>query len=494
MKTIQAMTLLVLGGLAFTACSSDEQEPQAPEAQQWSVRIRATQGTDTRALTDNGDGTLLPTWESSDRVVVKSGSTTVGTLEATASSTASTTLVGDISGTYTANSSTLELTYYPRGQQQGATTLSYENQNGTLEGAQEYDFATATVKVTRVDAQNGVLETEVASFTPRQAILKLKFQDSDGNQVTGVKSVYVSSTHGDASAVLSSATDDYVYIAVPAGTEDTRQTFTFTVNTSANKTYRISRAMTVKNSLCYTSTLTGFSQYTGVPLSSVTSEHIGWVIWTDGNVYEPWAFGASGTRTAMVAYSGTAGSVDKSSGTYHGLAIALTDASTSAKWYSSDSGTQLTGYQNSTFATQISEDYRKGIEFTSTLNAIDGCAAAQAANSFSTARPASGTSGWFLPSAAQWYLVLTQAGLSWSAWGYSKEGQAGWNTNINGSDGLNAKLTAAGGTGFSAGYYWSSSELSTTYAVLVYFRAGGGVCVGNNTKSSARRVRAFLAF
>ena len=246
-----------------------------------------------------------------------------------------------------------------------------------------------------------------------------------------------------------------------------------------------------------------------MPLAAVTSEHVGFVICSNGCVCKPTnpedgtsALGCGHTKVAIIAHVGATGTVDYSTtvdgSKYRGLAIAMADwnSSGTCQWYTANSGTHVA--QNSTIGTVLGAPaiYMKGIDFTNTL--ADGCGAehthAAATNAknwqYTGAENAgdhpSGTSQWFLPAIGQWNLIV--------------QGLTGLSTNLTTSTNNSYKnaafdtiLGAAGGDAakFQAGNYWSSVEYSTSGAWYMYFGNGGAHYDG---KSANNRVRPVLAF
>ena len=242
---------------------------------------------------------------------------------------------------------------------------------------------------------------------------------------------------------------------------------------------------------------------TSNPLAELTSSAVGKLIGADGNVYATAteATNAGTSAIAMIVYVGNAGTADASSATYKGLAIALTDASTSAAWYGTSSSYSSTCvYQNSTFSNHYGYADMKGIQNTNQMADKTGncashtthAAATAAKNYSSTVAVPANCSQWFLPSSGQWFRMFRNAtlNLTWSNWGYSSGSGSDYNK-------VNKMFTDAGANSavFSSGAsYWSSSEYDASLAVLVYFYSSRGVYVGNNSKSNTYRVRAFLAF
>jgi hypothetical protein len=217
-------------------------------------------------------------------------------------------------------------------------------------------------------------------------------------------------------------------------------------------------------------------------LADVTSADLGKVISADGMIYtnKADATAAGTTAVAIIAYVGSAGSVDESSSTYKGLAIALNDVSGQKQWYTEQGGTCVS--QTSDVATAVS--YKNGIASTNTLttNSSGTCnghthEAAAVCRSYTPAAPTTYTSDWFLPSIGQWQLIVQ--GLA------SKKAGTPVTTALTmivndsyKSSNLNSVITDAGGTGFQDDSYWSSTENDTRNAWSIYFR--NGVALGSS--------------
>ncbi|SEV87298.1 Fimbrillin-like [Prevotella sp. khp7] len=199
----------------------------------------------------------------------------------------------------------------------------------------------------------------------------------------------------------------------------------------------------------------------------LTPDDIGKVLGANGKVYSSASAATSAGTTAsgIIAYVGA--NVDVTNPSYNSLVRSLTESGAQF-WYTSNGGTCVT--QTSNEATAFT--YLNGIDCTNTLANSNGTgvtsncvghthAAATWARNYSTARPA-GASQWFLASVGQWQLIA--------------EGLASRTANLTnyGASNLNAIVTAAGGTGFRANGYWSSSEYSTTNAWGFTFYNRGG--------------------
>lgn len=228
-------------------------------------------------------------------------------------------------------------------------------------------------------------------------------------------------------------------------------------------------------------------------LSAVTTNEVGWRICDDGNAYSPVGTLPGGvTARAIIAYVGAAGSVDASSATYKGLAIALTDANggNSCQWYTAEDITCTSNYTND-LPTALTDKY--GITNTATLAA--GCgkghthAAAYAAANYAVAHPTS-TSDWFLPTIGQWNLIVQGLTGSSDNLDINVYNETYMTANIN------AKITISGASAIPTGnhHYWSCSEKGTGSAWAMFFKDGGANGGWKDTASGTMFVRSVLAF
>lgn len=228
-------------------------------------------------------------------------------------------------------------------------------------------------------------------------------------------------------------------------------------------------------------------------LSAVTTNEVGWRICDDGNAYSPVGTLPGGvTARAIIAYVGAAGSVDASSATYKGLAIALTDANggNSCQWYTAEDITCTSNYTND-LPTALSD--KDGIAKTATLAA--GCgkghthAAAYAAANYAVAHPTS-TSDWFLPTIGQWNLIVQGLTGSSDNLDINVYNETYMTANIN------AKITISGASAIPTGnhHYWSCSEKGTGSAWAMFFKDGGANGGYKDTASGTMFVRSVIAF
>lgn len=243
----------------------------------------------------------------------------------------------------------------------------------------------------------------------------------------------------------------------------------------------------------YTWTLNRYPM--SVATATLSSVDIGKVLTSDGYIYasKAAAEAADKTAVAIIAYLGSAGSVDQSSSTYKGLAIALNDVDGVIKEWSTIDVACVSS--SSHVATAIG--YKNGIACTNTLttNSSGTCsghthAAASACRSNMPAAPTTYTSDWFLPSLGQWQLICQ--GLASKKAGSPVTTAVTSDTNDTyKSSNLNSIIADAGGIQLAGNRYWSSTEYDTGNAWAMDFNEGSATNFG---KKWTLIVRAALAF
>ena len=174
-------------------------------------------------------------------------------------------------------------------------------------------------------------------------------------------------------------------------------------------------------------------------------------------------------------------------------------------WNSGDyTDTEIVNVQNKSDIL-ISKNQSNGSGYTNTDYLIGLCssaaAAAYQANNYNKTLPVSSSkcTGWFLPSAGQYYAALSQCGGMSSDWQFA--------SYFNVTTEINDMLKKVGDSNYTVffpqGSYvwvWTSSEYSSVYAV--YFLSGDDNSKGSGSvlfsavrgKRNARAVRPFLAF
>lgn len=227
-------------------------------------------------------------------------------------------------------------------------------------------------------------------------------------------------------------------------------------------------------------------------LAEATAEDIGKVAGADGKIYTNVAAAkaASTTACAIIAYVGSA--TGEASPYNHGLAIAMKDAAADVKWSSSNKDETLTNFETvnlavTTAQSGLSNSQTSGFDDVSNYPAFYAALhnTITASDGISADAPASGTSGWFLPSLYQWNMIV--------------KGLSGKTTNLSFSDNddykassLNTKIAAAGGTGLQPSGYWSSTEYNGSRAR--FFGANFGSVNLYNKGDADLYVRSAFAF
>ncbi|WP_169400977.1 hypothetical protein [Segatella paludivivens] len=339
---------------------------------------------------------------------------------------------------------------------------------------------------------------------PTKLVIKGTFKTKSGTTYTTYYPIIVNS---------SSATGNI--ISTVSGTGDSK--------ISANTTYGLSVTVNgtgvanVSDGLTSASVTvtTSVDSYTNATIAEYFGPKIGDIFYSDGSYSSSLV---SGKTPVAIVFSTTTSAADKAKGFVHGYAMALKNAGTSTttyQWYTSNSGNP-TGSLIST-PVQIMAD-KDGLSHTGTIQTT-GYAAGIAAKGY-TAKDKSGnsvslngTSGWYLPSAGQWYDIYSNLGgmvvasgvpytgssTAFIRW-YSGDDNSGKNyTNLCVSA-INVYLNPLKTNGYSVDLftnsgevYWSSTEYSTNYAYDADF-VTFGVGVYAALKTDSYRVRPVLAF
>ena len=167
MKTIKSLCGM-LAVLAFTACSNDSDEAAGSDNHIWHVTLTASMGDATHRALDAAGNTITASFAAGDVVeVVRADGSPVGPLTAKTTG-ASTTLEGNISGTFAADE-VLKLRYR-------SATANYDGQEGTLPGiaaGQDYAEGTLTVKT----ANPLTFKSNSVTLKSKQSITKFSFND-----------------------------------------------------------------------------------------------------------------------------------------------------------------------------------------------------------------------------------------------------------------------------------------------------------------------------
>ena len=420
-----SMAALLVVGAIMTGCSSDDNidNPQQPANKDNVVTLTATVSLDGGAGTRAIDGTTgTKTFESGKQIAVFYEDAS-GNLQK-AESTDFTPTGDNTKATFTVTLSNAksggQIRYiYPASMAKalpGSTTaytadddvtIDYSgifgSQDGTLTKLADYDLAVKDAALSGTD-----LPVSVTLANPL-AICKFTLTDGSTGITSSVTSLNVSDGTNTYHVTPSGLSE--IYVAMKPVTS---QKIAFTAATSL-KTYFKTTASD--------QTLAASSLYTNITVSMVELA-VGKVIGFDGNIYADAAAAGAGNAAAKIVYLG---SDAETSTTYkHGLALALSDVSTSTyAWCSQTANTCLPTQYGSESAAKAD---MSGLANTDALvgHGTHTHNAANAARNYSATHPA-GTSAWFLPSAGQWDKMATAAG------GYNN-------------------------LGLKSSYYWSSSE------------------------------------
>lgn len=324
---IRMLVILLVAGLTFTACSSDNDvtedtpvTPPTPAPATYTMTVEANKGNDNasargfRALAENGDGTLTATWTAGDVVTVWKENNQIGTLTAQ-SSGASTKLTGTLTTAPSVNDE-LTLKYL---------SPNYSSQDGTLTGTDKSidktcDYATATVTVATV-SDNRITTTAAAEFVSQSAFVKFTLKDSGNNGINA--SPLTISVGGSTYTITPASARSELYVALPPLSNETMR-LVATVN--GNTYVYLKTNVTFEANKYYTRGIKMKNPTYPIALSALSSsDYIGSIIGSDGNIYATVADAGDKARAA-IAYVGSASNCTKC------LAIALNDASTGATW------------------------------------------------------------------------------------------------------------------------------------------------------------------
>lgn len=532
-SNIRTLAALLMAGAAFAACSSDDNSieqsanPTAPKT--YTLTINASKGdASTRALALNGtklvakwaDGDELYVYKATNRAECTSDNK-LGTISTVASAISAdgdqATFTGTLSGTVTVSTDDkLMLVYHPA----AFDITGFEGQDGTLASASALDCATALVTASVSGSDITIKETS-ATFTTHTAMLKLTLT-TNGTTTINPTSLKMSMSLGSTTlkeftftptdATYNANGNGVLYFALPS-VEDVAaglSTPPITITTTQLAGVTITYAATFGSDTYTATKTTGYkfaagSYYAGtltmtkpltypIALSAVTSAYVGSVVTADGNVYATvaTASAASKTAVAVIAYVGTAGSVDASSASYKGLAIALSDANSgSGCQWADENENCLSSSQTNNFSTALG--FKNGISCTGTLTGHSShthAAATAAASNNGTAAPM-GTSGWFMPSMGQWNLIVQGLASKKAGSAITTDLTEGVENNTYKANNLNSVITDAGGTGLKTDSYWTSTEENISCAWVMHFWWGYGTWFA---KSTNRYVRSVIAF
>lgn len=458
LKTMRFLSIAALAWMSamMTGCTSDDDSivdnsQQIENTNKKVVTLTTTveldAGATTRALTGGGVKTFAVGEQMA--VVYNNGTSTVKAVSR-ALKTEDITYEGKTASfsfdLETPNTS-VDVTYiYPAAMAKADGSVNYEalaTQDGTLDNiSSNLDLATKTA------AWDGTALPSCQLANPLAILaLTLKNNAATPTEITGSITGVTVKAGANTYAVTRSAAAGPIYVAIqPIASEVVVITATGGsknyVKLLTGKTYEMGNGYGVT-----------WKMTPIIPFGDATANDVGRVIAADGNVYDnaTIATAVSTTAVAIISYVGNAGDAEVGTGSYRGLAIGMSDAVTGRVAWSD---------------------------------------AASAAGSNNGTVVPGGTSGWFLPS-------VDQLGKICQGLASKKKGESvttGFTTSDNSdytANYLNSVITAAGGTGLNASYYWTSTGVSDTNAWAFSFTNGK---LNNRSKLNEARVRSAIAF
>ena len=503
--TIQTLATLLVAAVVTTACSSsdDDAVPSGSPAGSnvYTLTVHATKGNDdatTRALALNGS-TLNATWTAGDEVEVgvwderNKTFTKYGTLTAQGSGI-STTLTGTVENISLIGMD-LRLRYLSN---------DYSSQAGTLDYiASHCDYATADVKVTAISGSE--ISTTAATFQNRQAVIKFTVKDFDGSTLNPSAFTVSDGTSTVTLTDIPDATyttngDGVLYVAFPATGSSATITLTATID---SRDYKYTKSgVTFENGKYYA---------IGVKITEPVAPALGDLFYSDGSFSPKLQIGK--TPIGVIAYLGTDNytengtEVGGSTFAGHGLVLCLKNAASSVAWSTETSafefgeGAKVTNASARTRTENVS-GYTNTTTLAAKTDAATNYPAAYLVKNYTTLpAPATGTTGWFMPSAQQWVKMMEGLG-GLAEVGPEIEGR--WfDNNHTAEDKWEAALAKAGSGNYDSMKpyyeYWTSSEYSTDFAVVLRVDARSvgtyyGFLWDVGGKNGSRRVRPVLAF
>ena len=268
---------------------------------------------------------------------------------------------------------------------------------------------------------------------------------------------------------------------------------------------------------------TGTAKIKATKVDNYYTMAVGDIYYSDGAITKPKPEDISAARAngktpiGVIGYLGNNKWTESGTGSgYGGHALVLclknigsngtTDMGQGYRWYSKNEDCQRTKVNTGDKIRGSSDkDYGSGYKETKVLVAKGSAfeAANAAKNYTSLPAPTNKCTGWFLPSAGQYYAVMSQLGGGIKPDNWEIDEFFENMTTVSGN--INAALSKVGPdqyTEFFQGtntWAWTSSEFSSTYAVSVdsgvdNSKGSGSVRFVLNGKTSQRPVRPFLAF
>ena len=475
MKKVFGIAALLL---ALAACNKIESENGPVEnivGIPFSATVSLGDNAVTKALAESGS-TIVATWAEGEKVaLIHNGVSDEMTVSSVSGGSA--TITGTVTG-FPSDGDAVAI-IYPSTAADGTTgnvkADLLTTQDGTLATiASAYDVRKGSGTLA-VSSSAASLSGNV-SLTNQFAIFKFTIS---GPSIDATHPLVIkdNASNTTITTVKPASTATSVFVAMPAAASTT---YKFVVITADNK-YIKSGTATIEAGKYYQTPLTMSPRYP-LALSSATADDLGALLASDGNIYETGAAATAASTTAIgvIAYIGTDNYTENGSivggltFVGHGLVMCLKNAASGVKWSTNSHNNEFGEDANVWGDTTLKRTENvSGYMNTKTLAektdaATTYPAAYQAKNYTGLTAPATGTTGWFLPSAQQWVKMIEGLGgladgaPSWGLW---------FDRSHTAVDKWEAALAKAGSGNYDSMIpylgYWSSSEYSFDYTVVL---------------------------
>lgn len=252
-KNIKNLSLMLLAGMALTACSGDDildQTAQQQDNKKWTatISIGKDAGEATRAIANSGDN-IIVSWATWDKVCVFKNDKMVGTLSPIESTNENTvTMSGTLDGNSWMIGETVSLRY-PR------QNVDYKQQSGDFgDLASKYDYAEATTTVKNVTGST--VEFNAATLVNKQALVRFEFKDP-----IRILTIH-SSTMAEPIVIYSTrySTLTNLYAALPLTSSGVTADYVLTGISESNKMFSIKKSgINMSNGKYYTCQIPAFA-------------------------------------------------------------------------------------------------------------------------------------------------------------------------------------------------------------------------------------------
>lgn len=521
-KNIFLFAVVLLTAFVGVSCSNEDILSEVPTPNPskevaenivtFTATLDAKGGSSMRAVSASG----ATTWVENEEILISYKNTsdisqeakaTVKSVDANGKATITASLVSPMDGSNV-------YFYYPYESWKMTSTIDFASgQDGTLSTLSQYfdramDDSYETFVPYTLSVSGGVATLPSGiNMVNQNVIWKLSFTDGTDDITSSITKLEIHASVGGITDYTitpspSRPITDYFYVAMGDLLNDD---IVITAYTSTGMYRRAKSNITLEMGKIYTTT--------GLAMNKV---EIGKLFGTDGNVYADAdeVSAASTTAIGVVAYIGTNNytengkTISGSDFVGHGLVLCLKNAASGACWSNVTNTSEFAGQEVDDAGDLKRSTNVSGYTNTATLAAKTDAetkypAAYQAKNYIGLIAPATGTTGWFLPSAQQWVKMIE--GLGELADGAPNFNESWFDNSHSAVNKWEAALSKAGSgkydsmTGFLG--YWSSSEFDNNNAVCLYIDATDtGVLNGFNwgydpkTADDFYRVRPVLAF